>query len=149
MSSRWVGCFWGKGWHTISVSVKTLGLVAMWSFSTWRFLANGGPGYRHHQESTCSPQWNDKHSPTIEQQCSPQWNVCQSVPWPIWRSTGGICWLRKPVCEDFPSEWDLRDHLEGIKEFLNPWKINYPSSSCGQGKVVIRSTVDFYFVKEE
>ena len=31
----------------------------------------------------------------------------------------------------------------------NPWKIKYPSSSCGQDKLVIRSTGDFYFVKKE
>ena len=26
---------------------------------------------------------------------------------------------RKPACEDFPSEWNLREHLAGIKDFLN------------------------------
>ena len=26
---------------------------------------------------------------------------------------------RKPACEDFPSEWDLQEHLAGIKDFLN------------------------------
>ena len=36
-----------------------------------------------------------------------------------------------------------------IEDVGNPWKIKYPSSSCGQDTVVIRSTGDFYLVKKE